>query len=68
MPALIPSLSDLGIELINHSRIGSKLMMINSMPEMNAAPSATCQRLPMPMQMPNAKNAFWPIPGARAIG
>ena len=44
MPAAIAILSDLGMALTIHSRIGSTLMMKKMTPEMNTQPSATCQR------------------------
>ena len=43
MPAAIAILSDLGIALTIHSRIGSTLMMKKMTPEMKTQPSATCQ-------------------------
>ena len=43
MPAAIAILSDLGIALTIHSRIGSTLMMKKITPETNTQPSATCQ-------------------------
>ena len=55
MPAAIAILSDLGIALTIHSRIGSTLMMKKMMPEMKTQPSATCQLWPMPPTTPKAK-------------
>ena len=55
MPAAIAILSDLGMALTIHSRIGSTLMMKKMMPEKNTQPNATCQVYPMPPTTPNAK-------------
>ena len=43
MPAAIAILSDIGMALTIHSRIGSTLMMKKMTPEMKTQPSATCQ-------------------------
>ena len=42
MPAAIAILSDFGIALTSHSRIGSTLMMKKMTPEMKTQPRATC--------------------------
>ena len=42
--------------------------MTNKVPEMNTAPSATCQEYPITPQTVMAKKRFRPIPGARAMG
>ena len=48
MPAPMPSFSDIGMAFTSHSRMRSRLMMRNSTPERNTAPSATCHDRPMP--------------------
>ena len=55
MPAAMAILSERGMALTIHSRIGSTLMMKNRMPEKNTQPSATCQENFMPPTTVKAK-------------
>ena len=55
MPAAIAILSDMGMALTIHSRIGSTLMMKKMTPEINTQPSATCQLNFMPPTTAKAK-------------
>ena len=55
MPAAIAILSDFGMALTIHSRIGSTLMMKKMTPEMKTHPSATCQGSFMPPTTAKAK-------------
>ena len=57
-----------GIALTISSRARVSVSTTNSKPEMNTAASAPCHEMPIPTTTLYAKNAFNPIPGARANG
>ncbi len=55
MPAPMPSLREIGMALMSHSRIRKMLIRKKPTPERKTAPRAVCQGTCMPLTTVNAK-------------
>ena len=68
IPTDIACLTFIGILSMMASRTLKNVRIINTIPSKNTAVKANCHEYPIPNTTPNTKNAFNPIPGAKAKG